>query len=295
MIVLGDLETTRRYVSPACRDLLGFEPYELIGTRPVDGVHPDDAGAYRAILERLTSGKDERITSCQRYRRKDGSWVWTEVTFRLVRDSSGRPTAYVASVRDITSRHMLEEQLREQARTDVLTGLSNRRALEERLEEEWRRAQRTGAPLALLCLDIDFFKQFNDHFGHAAGDECLKQVAEIIRQERRASDFAARLGGEEFVLILPETTAEGAVAVAEVIRNKLSAAPIAHPRSRYAVVTASIGVAASSPVDLGDATNLLKAADMAMYQAKRSGRNRVVLAAQARSATGGPLPTILVA
>ncbi len=279
MIVQADLDTTRRYVSPACRELLGYAPEELVGTRPLDAVHPEDLEHYRAILESFTRGHTEQAVSRQRYRRKDGSFVWTEATFRLIRDGAGQPTGYVAAVRDISERRQLEEQLRELARTDALTGLFNRRAFEERLEEEWRRALRTGSAFGLLTLDVDFFKQFNDHFGHGAGDACLREVAELLRQDRRATDFAARTGGEEFALLLPETELAGALVVAEGIRARLEAAGIVHPNSPHGVVTASIGVAAFRPQVTESVADLLGASDQAMYEAKRAGRNRVVSAA----------------
>jgi diguanylate cyclase (GGDEF)-like protein/PAS domain S-box-containing protein len=276
MIIQADLDTTRRYVSPACRELLGYAPEELVGTRPLDAVHPEDIEHYRAILEGLTSGHTDLAVSRQRYRRKDGSWVWTEATFRLIRNAAGEPTGYVASVRDISERRQLEEQLRELARTDGLTGLFNRRAFEERLEEEWRRALRTGSAFGLLTLDVDFFKQYNDHFGHGAGDECLRQVAALLREDRRATDFAARVGGEEFALLLPETELAGALTVAEGIRLRLEAAGMAHPKSPHGVVTASIGVAAFRPQATQSVADLLNASDQAMYEAKRTGRNKVV-------------------
>ncbi|MBW3656499.1 MAG: diguanylate cyclase, partial [Gemmatimonadetes bacterium] len=278
MIVQADLDTTRRYVSPACRELLGYAPEELVGTRPLDAVHAEDIERYRAILHSLTSGQTELAVSRQRYRRKDGIFVWTEATFRLIRGEGGEPTGYVAAVRDISERRQLEEQLRELARTDGLTGLFNRRAFEERLEEEWRRALRTGSAFGLLTLDVDFFKQYNDHFGHGAGDACLRGVAGLLRQERRASDFAARIGGEEFALLLPETELAGALTVAEGIRLRLERAGMSHPKSPHKVVTASIGVAAFRPQATQSVADLLNASDQAMYEAKRTGRNKVVSA-----------------
>ena len=279
MIVEASLDTTRRYVSPASRELLGYDPAELIGTKPLDAVHPEDVDAYREILDELTTGRSELAVSRQRYRRKDGGWVWTEATFRLVRDVGGRITGYVASVRDISERRQLEEQLRELARTDSLTGLANRRGFEERLEEEWRRALRKGSSFALILLDVDHFKQFNDEFGHSAGDDCLKQVATTLSRCRRMSDFPARVGGEEFALLLPETDSEGALVVAETVRQQVEAAGILHPRSPHAVVTASIGVAAFQPQPNRTASDVVRASDQAMYVAKRAGRNRVVSAA----------------
>jgi diguanylate cyclase (GGDEF)-like protein len=127
-------------------------------------------------------------------------------------------------------------------------------------------------------LDVDHFKQFNDEFGHSAGDDCLKQVATTLSRCRRMSDFPARVGGEEFALLLPETDSKGALAVAETVRQQVEAAGILHPRSPHAVVTASIGVAAFQPQPNRTASDVVRASDQAMYVAKRAGRNRVVSA-----------------
>jgi diguanylate cyclase (GGDEF)-like protein/PAS domain S-box-containing protein len=291
MIVQADLDATYRYVSPSSRELLGREPHELIGTRPFTSIHPEDMTAYKEALDRLTTAQIDRITTRQRYQHKSGHWIWTEATFRLLRNNQGRPTGYTASVRDISQRHALEEQLREQARTDSLTGLPNRRAFEERLEIEWHRSQRGGAPIALLTIDVDHFKQFNDHFGHSSGDQCLTHVAKIIRQERRATDFVARLGGEEFVLILPDTDTAGAMVVGESIRARIEAAAIAHPGSLHAKVTASIGGAACVPDAGASAADLVQASDLAMYQAKHAGRNRVSVGTEAHGFIQSKMPT----
>lgn len=164
------------------------------------------------------------------------------------------------------------------ARTDGLTGVANRRAFDERLDEEWNRAIRQGAWLALISLDIDFFKQFNDRFGHLDGDECLKRIAGQLRAGRRAADFPARTGGEEFSLLLADTHLEGAVKVAEQLRASVEALRIDHPGSPMGVVTVSIGVAAIRPGREQALADLRKASDDALYEAKSQGRNRVASA-----------------
>jgi diguanylate cyclase (GGDEF)-like protein/PAS domain S-box-containing protein len=276
IVIHSDLDTTRRYVSPASFELLGFEPHELIGNRPHEEVHPDDVDELRGILSRITSGASKVGVTRQRHRHKDGRWIWTEATVRLVHDVTAQPTGYVAVIRDISERVRLEDRLLEQARTDGLTGLLNRRGFEERLDQEWHRALRANAPLALLALDVDHFKQFNDHFGHGAGDDCLKMVGQALRQDRRVSDIIGRLGGEEFALLLPDTDLRGAMVVAEAVRACLMALQIPHPGSSHGIVTASIGVAAMPSPPLLTQTDFLTAADQAMYQAKRAGRNRIV-------------------
>jgi diguanylate cyclase (GGDEF)-like protein len=174
-----------------------------------------------------------------------------------------------------------EAELQRVAATDALTGLANRRAFDHRLEQEWRRAQREHTPLALLFMDIDHFKRFNDTYGHATGDEVLAVVAErILSGTRRAVDLAARYGGEEFAVILPNTTLQGAAKVAEKIRKRVEAAGLAHEGSERGQVTISIGCAACRPPDEGGSA-LLAAADAQLYAAKAAGRNRVMWQAAA--------------
>jgi diguanylate cyclase len=170
--------------------------------------------------------------------------------------------------------------LRLQALTmqDGLTGIYNRRYFDEKMETEWQRALRSKESLALLLIDIDFFKDFNDRFGHLAGDECLKRVAHVIDNNiTRPSDAAARYGGEEFVVVLPDTSAEGAVHVAENIRRSMQEVRI-KVEGGLAQVSVSIGVAAMVPIESLSPQDLLGAADQALYQAKSSGRNRTQLA-----------------
>jgi two-component system, chemotaxis family, sensor kinase Cph1 len=175
------------------------------------------------------------------------------------------------------------------ASSDGLTGIPNRRAFDERLREEWTRAARSGRPLGLIILDLDFFKQYNDHFGHPTGDECLKRIARLLDDTRRATDFAARVGGEEFALLLPETGRDGALKVAEATRASIERLGIAHPKSPQptnagGIMTASLGVACLEAGKADMAHDLMKLADRALYEAKRQGRNRVVLQASPAAA-----------
>ena len=146
---------------------------------------------------------------------------------------------------------------------------------------DWANAARYGTPLALIVLDVDFFKLYNDHFGHPAGDECLRKLAAILRTGRRARDFPARIGGEEFCLLVPDMTLEGAHSVAEIIRASVQKLQLKHPKSPMGVVTLSIGVALAFPSGAMTAKELFRAADHALYEAKRSGRNRVHIGEEA--------------
>jgi diguanylate cyclase (GGDEF)-like protein len=169
------------------------------------------------------------------------------------------------------------QQLQRLASVDGLTQIANRRCFDEYFDKEWRRMAREQIPLSLILCDIDFFKNYNDTYGHQAGDECLRQVASAInRVLKRPADLVARYGGEEFAIILPNTTAEGAFQVAETIRLEVKALKIRHlnpPLSEY--VTLSLGVATAQPCQDGSSQMLIAAADQALYQAKAAGRDRV--------------------
>jgi diguanylate cyclase (GGDEF)-like protein/PAS domain S-box-containing protein len=209
----------------------------------------------------------------------DGRWLQTRV----------RPTADGGSLSvltDVTATRRAQERLSELnrqlealARLDGLTGLMNRRAFDETLKMEVRQSARTGAPLSLLLIDVDRFKAFNDAYGHPAGDACLRTVANVLaRSTHRPLDWCARYGGDEFALILPETPADGALRVAEAIRDGLRAVGIPHAGSGYGFVTISVG-AATFPGDSSEAAvqDLLGSADAALYEAKAAGRNRVAV------------------
>ncbi|AOP34377.1 diguanylate cyclase response regulator [Leptospira tipperaryensis] len=161
------------------------------------------------------------------------------------------------------------------ARTDGLTGLFNRRYFDEVLATEWKRCWRTGNSVALLMLDIDHFKLYNDTYGHQAGDHCLKQVSAAIREcARRAGDVTARYGGEEFAVILPETSESNAVIVSRNILEKVEKLAVPHSASKTSsIVTISIGMATLSPSPENSITELIERADKALYLAKEEGRN----------------------
>ncbi|MBY0430474.1 MAG: diguanylate cyclase [Rhodospirillales bacterium] len=175
--------------------------------------------------------------------------------------------------------------LRHIALVDGLTGIANRRRFDEIFAEEWRRAQRRQASLSLIIGDVDHFKGYNDHYGHQAGDECLKAVAQSMAGEMiRSGDVAARFGGEEFVCLLPDTDRDGARQVAERIRAALTRLALAHEASQVAgIVTLSLGIATTIPKAGTNPGDLLALADSHLYEAKKAGRNR---------ACGGVLETV---
>lgn len=175
------------------------------------------------------------------------------------------------------------ESMRARSYIDGLTGIANRRHFDVALEREMRRAARARTPLALLLIDIDSFKPYNDHFGHLQGDSCLSTVAqEVARMLKRPGDLAARYGGEEFVALLPETTVEQARGLADAIRVHVATLQMpAAPAAAFPWVTLSIGVAAFDLEGGNEPTALVDAADKALYAAKRGGRNRVAAAGDA--------------
>ena len=187
--------------------------------------------------------------------------------FRLIQESQRQLEALNAKLQGL-------------ANLDGLTGVANRRYFNERLEIEWRRAMRNRMPVSAIMLDVDFFKRFNDELGHLFGDDCLKRLAGTLEGMcRRSSDLFARFGGEEFVVLLPDTTAEDAARLAEGMRESVEKLQLRHPGSQVSnYVTISLGVACFTPEQGMALKALIDAADKALYQAKHQGRNRVAVA-----------------
>ncbi len=165
-----------------------------------------------------------------------------------------------------------------EASTDGLTGLHNRRELDVAIEREWAASLANGSSLALMMIDVDHFKAYNDRYGHQHGDEALKHIATVLRQQcRRPQDFVARYGGEEFVVLLPATPIDGASLIAENVRLAVASARIPHEGSPYGVVTVSVGVCEIAPSGSNASADLVSKADALLYDAKRAGRNRVAV------------------
>lgn len=242
---------------------------------------------FKAVMEAKQGGSSEtRITT------KDGSCKWILINWRAVINENGHFKGYRTSVVDITDKKRAEiaakelsEQLKKEKEvaernslTDGMTGLANRRYLDEQIMLEYFRMKRTGEKLSIIMLDVDFFKLYNDAYGHLQGDECLKMVAKVLKTTiKRATDIAARYGGEEFVVLLPDTDEIGAIKVAETLRANVEAMKMEHKDSRISdVVTVSIGVATFDKHSLVAPENLVQKADEALYEAKNSGRNKVM-------------------
>jgi diguanylate cyclase (GGDEF)-like protein/PAS domain S-box-containing protein len=284
VIVRIDANMKRLYVSPAARQVFGYAPEEMID-RPADEiVHPDDRGLWREAFANPARDPTKDTRATFRILRKDGATIWAEANRRHLASGDG----FVVAVRDVTSRKRAEEQLaqanerlQQMATEDGLTGLANRRQFDETLDSEFRRASRGGAALSLLMIDVDCFKPYNDRYGHPAGDRCLRDIAQALKEVAgRPGDLVARYGGEEIAIVLPGTPADGALTIAERARAAVAALGIPHLGNVTAsTVTVSIGAATTSPANpFADHDELVRAADQALYRAKQTGRNRVCLA-----------------
>ena len=247
-------------------------------------IHPEDAAAFTAALERLVSHGDKALHCEHRLRAADGSYRWFLARGTVLRHGGdGLGSRVIGTMTDVTDRRNMEDKLRRQseelallATTDALTGLWNRRRFLEKAEEELGRAHRYGRCTAAVMIDIDHFKQVNDTFGHNAGDQVLRQFSEILRNSLRKSDHLGRLGGEEFAALLLESDGARALGVADLLRRQIAGSPMRLADGTELRITASFGVAAARS---GDETvaGLLGRADNALYAAKRGGRDRVVL------------------
>ena len=214
----------------------------------------------------------------------DGPRIDQAVTVTPFRD--GEQRYCMIEIRDVSGavereKRLLDhaESLRARSYVDGLTGIANRRYFDVALDRELRRAQRVKGELALLLIDIDSFKAYNDHFGHQQGDACLSTVAQALAAKlKRPADVAARYGGEEFAAILPDTSLEQARLHANAIREHVAGLALPHaPAAHWPMVTLSIGVASFDRERLHEVPALIEAADKALYAAKRGGRNRVVV------------------
>lgn len=193
-------------------------------------------------------------------------------------DEMARASAIVSALRDsLLERKELETELRKMSNSDGLTGLANRRCMDSTLEEEWNRALRSGTPIAVAMFDVDHFKNYNDHYGHLAGDECLKAIARVLEAyARRPGDLATRFGGEEFLVILPGLDRTQCLAWAEQVREAIELTGIPHAESPTGTVTVSCGLMSLVPTQRTSILEIIRLADEAIYRAKAEGRNRVI-------------------
>jgi diguanylate cyclase (GGDEF)-like protein/PAS domain S-box-containing protein len=279
----ADLRTGRMSsVNGHWHAMLGYQPEEVPDT--VDAwdalVHPDDATARVLAWEAHLLGSTSIFETEFRIRHKQGHWVWMQVRGRVVeRAPDGEPLRVSGLRMNITHRKETEARLEGLAHTDALTGVLNRRRFTDLAADELSRALRHDLPVALLMIDLDHFKAVNDRLGHAGGDAVLRSFAATAERVMRQGDIFGRVGGEEFAALLPQTALDGAVVMAERLRQNILAQPVQVGGVAVAY-TVSIGVACWPAPQVGEADfdRLMVAADQALYAAKAQGRDRVVAA-----------------
>jgi diguanylate cyclase (GGDEF)-like protein/PAS domain S-box-containing protein len=276
------------YIGPQIEPLLGWAPSSW---RSVDDwvmrMHPDDRDTVvNFCISQSLSGIDHEAD--YRAMTADGGYVWIRDVVHVVRRPDGEVEALIGFMFDITERKKTEDELlrlqkrlEELSFKDGLTGIANRRTFDTKIEIEWAEAQRDATPLSLVMLDIDCFKQYNDFYGHLAGDECLRRTADALRDvATRPRDFIARFGGEEFALVLPQTNADAARKMAERCRARIAHLAIPHQGSAVGgVVTISLGVGTTVPAPEGTTAAFIDAVDRLLYRAKNKGRDRVEVGA----------------
>lgn len=278
---------TFSYIGPQIEQLLGWTPESWVSAQDwAERMHPEDREwVVNFCVSQSKSGVDHEAD--YRALTKDGDYVWIRDVVHVVRNTDGEVESLIGFMFDISERKKTEQQLLEMQKKleelsfkDGLTGVSNRRMLDSVLEQEWTDARRNSQPLSLIVLDIDYFKQYNDHYGHIQGDDCLKRVAKVLSTAAtRSRDFFARFGGEEFVLVLPETDATAAHKIAERCRGLIFKEQIPHASSGVSqLLTISLGVATVIPTHHDSPTVLMDAADRQLYKAKQQGRNCIAQA-----------------
>jgi len=276
-MALARLDGRILQVNRALCEIVGYSAEQLEATTLESICHPDEAARDQAELARLVAGEASRYRTERRYIHSAGHPVPVDLSVAVVRDGDRGPLHFLAQVADITERKRFEGQLQYLADHDALTGMLNRRRFEQELGRELARSNRYGTGGAVLAIDLDHFKYVNDTLGHSVGDELITRVGSIFRERLRATDVIARLGGDEFAVILPGADEPEAVLVAESLLDSLreagrieSPSPLNHPNR----VTASIGVALFG-AERVTSEEILVEADIAMYDAKEAGRDRI--------------------
>lgn len=301
--------------SASAQRMFGWTPSEVMGKYPTEWtfIFEADTNDVEAVIERLLSLREENNVIQNRNYTREGKTLVCEWHNSVLKDEAGKLVCVQSVVQDVTERNELELELRQKlalieeqktqleatnaqlaqanallhalATTDGLTGLNNHRAFQEQLTMEFQRSRRYQSSVAILMIDVDNFKQYNDRYGHPAGDQILGRVAALLQQTARTTDFVARYGGEEFVMLLPETDREGAMELAERVRAKVAA----QEWGRFPI-TVSVGITSRQSGKSGSSETLVvgvsdwqaetltpsvlvSEADIALYAAKAAGRN----------------------
>ena len=282
-----DWETkTFSYIGPQIEKVLGWkqDSWRTVEDWAMRMHENDRAWVVDFCVAQSISGVDHEAD--YRALTINGEYIWIRDVVHVVRKPDGEVDSLVGFMFDISERkkqeqelETLKKQLEEYSYQDGLTGIANRRFFEDSYQREWLNAQREQQPLTLILLDIDYFKQYNDHNGHLLGDACLKQIAQILKKSvSRPRDLVARFGGEEFVLILPDTSQASAIEVVERILQSIRTADICHSSSPLDQrLSVSLGVKTIIPTQKNDKMAFLKEVDQNLYLAKERGRNGYVI------------------
>ena len=271
-----DAEMRFVFVNGADRRLRGFSKEKVIGESFRSQIVESSLPAFDAAIQEHTGPFSQAIHFEVEVHCHDRPSLWMEVNSTAIHGADGEITGYIGVSRDVTALRRQQRLLQEQAIRDPLTGLYNRRFLDESLARELARARSENAPLALIMIDIDHFKQLNDTYGHPAGDEVIRQLARLLQRGARSGDYVCRYGGEEFLLVLPAMSLANAAARTDAWRSAFAALDVALGE-RTVHVTFSAGVA-EYPRHGEAADRLIQIADQALYAAKNAGRNRVAAA-----------------
>ena len=272
------------YIGPQIEPLLGWERDSWISADDwVARIHADDREhVVNFCISQSKAGVDHEAD--YRALTRDNGYVWIRDVVHVVRDDKGEVEALVGFMFDISERKKtearllsLQKELEALSFKDGLTGAANRRMFDARLDQEWKNAARSGQPLSVILLDIDYFKQYNDFYGHIRADERLTQVAQtLMLATGRPGDLVARFGGEEFVLLLPETGAATAREIAECCQRMIGNMGIPHEKSPISPsLTVSMGVGTATPLAQTDTMDFMHSVDQLLYAAKQNGRNRI--------------------
>ena len=272
------------YIGPQIEELLGWQQSSWLSVNDwAERIHEEDR---QKTVDFCVAQSQKGVDHEADYRAltRDGDYVWIRDVVHVVRREDGSVDSLVGFMFDITERKQSEDKILQLQRElevlsyrDSLTGVANRRMFDTLYPVEWAKARATGEPLSLVVIDIDYFKQYNDHYGHVQGDECLRRVAQALDTcASRSRDLCARFGGEEFILLLPATDEGAARNVADRCRKLLALKEIPHARSGVGrTVTVSMGVGTIVPGAQDDPHVFLDRVDRRLYQAKSAGRDRV--------------------
>jgi diguanylate cyclase (GGDEF)-like protein/PAS domain S-box-containing protein len=269
-VAIVGLDGSFLHVNHKLTEIVGYPAAEMAGITFQEITHPDDLGADLAQVDALVAGEIDTYEMEKRYFTKGGHLIWVLLAVAIVREEDGSPRHFISQVQDISERKRLETHTYELANRDPITSLYNRRRFEEELRRAIGRCREGGESAALLLLDLDRFKAVNDSDGHVAGDRLIRMVGQTLDERISAPDIAARIGGDEFAVILRNIDLAQARAVAEELRVAVAAADTER------TCTASLGLCRLHG-DVPDAETCFRAVDRAMYRAKGQGRDRVVV------------------